>query len=146
MWHNTFSDILNKYVLGILSLSTQNTYPRFFSYSIRIYKLFSRIHAYFRQCCGHCEAVYFGKSIRYLFQMSTEDLPRITIVKKMKLRNTEKQITTLAGIRKKNVDRKNMLIPRKTKEAIYCLKNPNNINKNSFMLSQIWLPNLGSPY
>ena len=33
--------------------------------------------------------------------MSTEDLPRITIVKKMKLRNTEKQITTLAGIRRK---------------------------------------------
>lgn len=38
-----------------------------------------------------------------------------------------------------------MLIPRKTKEAIYCLKNPNNINKNFFMLAEIWLPNLGSP-
>ena len=34
------------------------------------------------------------------------------------------------------------LIPRKIKETIYFLKNPNHIKKISYMFSEIWFPNL----
>ena len=40
------------------------------------------------------------------------------------------------------IDRESRLIPRKIKETIYSLKNPNHINKISYMLPEIWLPNL----
>ena len=52
--------------------------------------------------------------------------------------------TNLAGIRdqKKAVDRKSRLIPRKIKETIHSLKNPNHMNKISCILSKKWLPNL----
>ena len=43
---------------------------------------------------------------------------------------------------KKVVDRESRLTPRKVKEAIYSLKNPNHINKMSYMLPEIGLPNL----
>ena len=43
---------------------------------------------------------------------------------------------------KKVVDRESRLIPRKIKETIHSLKNPNHINKISYMLPEIWLPNL----
>ena len=35
-----------------------------------------------------------------------------------------------------------MLIPRKVKETIHSLKNPNQINKIFYGLLEIWLPNL----
>ena len=37
-----------------------------------------------------------------------------------------------------------MLTPRKIKEITHFLRNPNHINKISYMLSEIWLPNLWS--
>ena len=43
---------------------------------------------------------------------------------------------------KKVVDRESRLIPRKIKETIHSLKNSNHINKISYMLPEIWLPNL----
>ena len=43
---------------------------------------------------------------------------------------------------KKVVDRECKLIPRKIKEIIHSLKNPNNINKISYMLPGMWLRNL----
>ena len=43
---------------------------------------------------------------------------------------------------KKVIDRESRLIPRKIKETIHSLKNPNRINKISYMLPEIWLPNL----
>ena len=43
---------------------------------------------------------------------------------------------------KKVVDKKSRLIPRKIKETIYYLKNPNHINKISYMYFETWLPNL----
>ena len=39
-------------------------------------------------------------------------------------------------------DRAIRLIPRKIKETIHSLKNPNHINKISYILPEIWLPNL----
>ena len=43
---------------------------------------------------------------------------------------------------KKVIDRESRLIPRKIKETIHSLKNHNHINKISYMLPEIWLPNL----
>ena len=42
---------------------------------------------------------------------------------------------------KKVIGRKNRLIPRKIKETIDSLKNPDHINKFPYMLPKIWLPN-----
>ena len=75
--------------------------------------------------------------------MNTKDLSGIATVLRIKLQNTVgKQITILAGIRKKVVDRESRLIPRKMKETEHSLKNPSNISKKSYMLPEIWLPNL----
>ena len=41
------------------------------------------------------------------------------------------------------IDREGRLIPTKIKETIDSLKNPDHINKSSYMLPEIWLPNLG---
>ena len=43
---------------------------------------------------------------------------------------------------KKVIDRESKLIPRKSKETSHSLKNPNPINKISYILHEIWLPNL----
>ena len=43
---------------------------------------------------------------------------------------------------KKVVDREGRLIPRKIKETTYSLKNPNHINKTSYMRPEIRFPNL----
>ena len=45
--------------------------------------------------------------------------------------------------KKKVFDRESRLIPRKMKETIHSLMNPNRINKVLYMLSEIWYPNLG---
>ena len=43
---------------------------------------------------------------------------------------------------KKVIDRESRLIPIKMKETIHSLKNPNHISKISYILPEIWLPNL----
>ena len=43
---------------------------------------------------------------------------------------------------KKIVDRESRLIPRKIKETLYPLKNPNHFNKISYIHPEIWLPDL----
>ena len=43
---------------------------------------------------------------------------------------------------KKVLGRERILIPRKIKETIHCLKNPNQLSKISYVLPNIWLPNL----
>ena len=43
---------------------------------------------------------------------------------------------------KKVIDRESRLVPRKIKETIHSLKNPNHIDKISYMLPEISLPNL----
>ena len=42
---------------------------------------------------------------------------------------------------KKAIDGQSRLIPKKIKETIHSLKNPNH-NKVSYMLPEIWIPNL----
>ena len=43
---------------------------------------------------------------------------------------------------KKVNDGESRSIPRKMKETIHSLRNPNHINKIFYMLSEIWLPSL----
>ena len=43
---------------------------------------------------------------------------------------------------KKVIDRESRLIPRKIKETIHSLKNSNDVNKISYILPEIWFPNL----
>ena len=47
----------------------------------------------------------------------------------------EKQLSTIPV-------REGRLIPKKIKETIHSLKNLNHINKISYMLSEMWLPNV----
>ena len=62
--------------------------------------------------------------------MNTKDLSGIVIVI-MKLQNTWEADYNFSWDQKKVVDRESRLIPRKIKETIHSLKNPNHINKIS---------------
>ena len=95
--------------------------------------------------CSNCNAVYFGESKRSLKSCSNEH--------KRSVRNCYCDKNEIAKYcweadhnfnwdQKKIIDRKGRLIPRKIKETIHSLKNPNHINKISYMLPEIWLPNL----
>ena len=95
--------------------------------------------------CSNCEAVYFGESKRSLKWRSDEH--------KRSVRNCDCDKNEIAQHcweadhnfnwdQKKVIDKESRLIPRKIKETIHSLKNPNHINKISYMLLEIWLPNL----
>ena len=95
--------------------------------------------------CSNCQADYFGESKRSLKSRSDED--------KRYVRNYDCDKNEIAKHcweadhnfnwdQKKVIDRESRLIPRKIKETIHSLKNPNHINKIFYMLPEIWLPNL----
>ena len=90
--------------------------------------------------CINCEAAYFGESKQFLKSRSDEH--------KRSVRNCNCDKNEIAkhyweaDHQKKVIDRESRLIPRKIKETIHSLKNPNYINKISYMLPEIWLPNL----
>ena len=95
--------------------------------------------------CSNCEAFYFGESKWSLKSHSDEH--------KRSVRNCDCDRNEIAKHcweadhnfnwdQKKVVDRKSRLIPRKMKETVHSLKNPNHLNKISHMLPEIWLPNL----
>ena len=70
--------------------------------------------------CSNCQAVYFGESKWSCWEADHN----------------------LNWDQKKVIDRESRLIPRKIKETIDSLKNPNHINKIFYMLPDIWLSNL----
>ena len=93
---------------------------------------------------SNCEAVYFGESKRSLKSRSDEH--------KRSVRNCDCDNNEIAKHcwetdynfnwdQKKVIDRESR-IPRKIKETIHSLKNPNHISKISYMFPEIWLPNL----
>ena len=95
--------------------------------------------------CSNCQAVYFGESKRSLKSCSDEH--------KRSVRNCDYDKNEIdkhsweadhnfSWDQTKVIYRESRLIPRKIKETIYSLKNPNHINKMSYMLPEIWLPNL----
>ena len=87
--------------------------------------------------CSNCQVVYFGESKRSLKSRSDEH--------KRSVRNCNCDKNEIAKHcweadhnfnwdQKKVIDRESRLIPRKIKETIHSLKNPNHINKISYML------------
>ena len=95
--------------------------------------------------CNNWEAVYFGESKRSWNSHSDEH--------KISLRKCDCEKNEIANHcweadhnfrwdQKKVVDRESRLIPRKIKETLHFLKNPNYIDKISYMFCKIWLPNL----
>ena len=95
--------------------------------------------------CSNCEAVYFGESKGSLKLHSDEH--------KRSVRNCDCDKTETAKHcweadnnfswdQKKVIDRVSRLVSRKIKETIPSLKNSNHLNKISYMLPEIWLPNL----
>ena len=92
--------------------------------------------------CSNCETVYYGESKRSLKSRSDEH--------KISARNCDYDKNEIAKHcwetdhnfswdQKKVIDRESRF---KIKETIHSLKNPNHINKISYMLPEIWLPNL----
>ena len=68
--------------------------------------------------------------------MNTKDLPGIVNAKRMKLPKHFWEVNgNFSCDQKKVVDMESKLIPRKIKETIYSLKNPNNIKKISHILA-----------
>ena len=95
--------------------------------------------------CSNCQTVYFGESKWSLKSRSDEH--------KRSVRNCDCDKNEIAKHcwevdhnfnwdQKKVIDRERKLIPRKIKESIRFLKNPDHLNKISYILSEIWLPNL----
>ena len=95
--------------------------------------------------CGNCEAVYFGESKPSLKLRSDE--------RKRSVRNCDYDKNEIAKHcweadqnfswdQKKVIDRESRFTPRKIKEDIHCLTNPNHIHKISYMIPEIWCPNL----
>ena len=87
--------------------------------------------------CSKCETMDFGGILKCLLkcdQMNTKDLTKIMIVKRMKSRNTIKGDHNFSWDQKKVVNRESRVIPRKIKETLHPLKNPNYINKISYLL------------
>ena len=94
--------------------------------------------------CSNCQAVYFGESKRSLKSGANEH--------KRSVRNCDCDKNEIAKHcweadhnsnwhQKKVIDTGSRFIPRNIKETIHSLKNTNQINKISYMLPEIWLPN-----
>ena len=60
----------------------------------------------------------------------------------MKLLNTAGKQINFNWDQKKFTDREIRLIPKKIKETLHSLKDVNYIRKISYMLPEIWIPNL----
>ena len=91
------------------------------------------------------ETVYFGESKRTLKSRSHEDkryARNFNCEKNEITKHCWEADHNFSWDQKKVVDRESRSIPRKIKETIHSLKNSNNISKISYMLPEIWLPNL----
>ena len=95
--------------------------------------------------CSNCEAVYFGESKQSLKSRSDEQerfVRNCNCKKNEIVKHCWEADHNFSWDQKEVVDRESRLIPRKIKEIMHSLKNPNYINKISYMLLEIWLPNL----
>ena len=94
--------------------------------------------------CSNYEAVYFVESKQSLKSRSDEQerFVRNCNCKKNEIaKHCWEADHNFSWDQKEVVDRESRLIPRKIKEIMHSLKNPNYINKISYMLLEIWLPN-----
>ena len=95
--------------------------------------------------CSNCEAVYFGESKRSLKSRSDEhnrSVRNCNCDKNEIAKHCLKANHNFRWGQKKVIDRESRLNLRKIKETTHYLKNPNHINNISYMLPEIWLPNL----
>ena len=95
--------------------------------------------------CSKCEAVSFGESKQALKLRSDQHKisPRNCNCERNQIpKHCWEADINFSWDQKKVIDRENRLIPTKIKETIHSLKNTNYINKISYMLPKIWLPNL----
>ena len=95
--------------------------------------------------CSNCEAVYFDESKRPLKSRSDKH--------KSSFKNCDSENSEVAKHcwkvdhkfnwnEKKVLDGQNRFIPRKIKETMHFLKNPNQPSNISHILPNVWLPNL----
>ena len=95
--------------------------------------------------CSDCEEVYFSESKQPLKSRWGEQK---TSVQNCDCKKNEiakhcwEADHNFSWSQKKVLDTESKLIPRKIKETIHSLKNPNHINKISYILPEIWLPKL----
>ena len=95
--------------------------------------------------CSNRVAVYFGESKRSLKSRSDEHKRSVSNCdcdKNEVAKHCWESDRNFTWDQKKVVDKKSTLIPRKIKETIHSLKNPNHIHKISDILPEIWLSNL----
>ena len=95
--------------------------------------------------CSNCEAVYFSESIWSLKSRSDKhkrSFRNYDCDKNDTAKHCWEADHNFTWDQKKVVYRENRFIPRKIKKTIYSLKNPDHINKISYMLPEIWPPNL----
>ena len=95
--------------------------------------------------CSNCQVVYFGESKLSLKSRSDEhkrSAMNWDCDKNVLARHCWEADHSFNWDQKKVIDRESRLIPRKIKETMDSLKNPNHINKISYMPLEIWLPNL----
>ena len=95
--------------------------------------------------CSKCEAISFGESKQSLKARSDEhkrSVRNCNCDKNKIAKHCWEADINFSWDQKKVIDRENRLIPTKIKETIHSLKNSNYINKISYMLPKIWLPNL----
>ena len=76
-------------------------------------------------------------------QINLKDLPNCDCDKNEIAKHCWEADHNFGWDQKEVVDRESRLIPRKIKETIHYLKNPNHINKISYTLPEIWRPDLG---
>ena len=92
-----------------------------------------------------CEGVYFGESKPSLKSRSDEhkrSVRKCDCDKNEIAKHCWEADHNFSWDKKTVVDMESRLIPRKVKETIHSLKNPNHIKKISYMLPEIWLPKL----
>ena len=94
--------------------------------------------------CSNCQAVYFGESKRSLKSRSDHkrSVRNCDCYKNEIVKHCSEADHNINWDQKKVIDRESSLIPTKIKETVHSLKNPNHINKISYMLPKIWLPHL----
>ena len=95
--------------------------------------------------CSNCKAVYYREFKGSLKPRSDErkgSVRNCDCDKNETAKHCWEADHNFGWDQKKVVDRENRLISRKMKETVHYLKNANHINEISYMLPEIWPPNL----
>ena len=95
--------------------------------------------------CSDCEEVYFSESkqpLKSRWGEQKRSVQNCDCKKNEIAKHCWEADHNFSWSQKKVLDTESRLIPRKIKETIHSLKNPNHINKISYILPEIWLPKL----